>query len=263
MSGADTFRASADAYDRHVGRYGAQLASALITFAGVERGMRALDVGCGPGALTAALAEQLGAANVCGADPSDPFVAACQARLPGMEVVVAPAEELPFPDDTFDAALSQLVVNFMTDAAAGVREMARVTRPGGVVASCVWDYAGEMTLLRAFWDAAREVDPERAAAADEGVVMRWCGERELAELWTRAGLRDVRFGALVVCAAYAGFEDLWSPFPAGVAPSGAFCKSLDDDHRAALHDAYRRRLGVSDEPFELSARAWAVAGTVS
>jgi SAM-dependent methyltransferase len=194
MPGAETFRASADAYDRHVGRYGSQLASALIAFAGIEPGMRALDVGCGPGALTAAL------------------------------------------------------------------EMARVTRPGGVVASCVWDYAGEMTLLRAFWDAAREVDPARAAAVDEGIVMRWCGDGELEELWWAAGLRNVRFGPLVVRASYADFEDLWSPLPTGVTPSGAFCKSLDADRRDALRDAYRRRLGVSDGPFELTARAWAVAG---
>ena len=262
MPGAETFRASAEAYDRHVGRYGAQLASALIAFAGVEPGMRALDVGCGPGALTAALAERLGPASVGAAEPSEPFAEACRARLPEVDVVVAGAEALPFADGTFDAALAQLVVNFMRDAEAGVREMVRVTRPGGVVASCVWDYAGEMTLLRAFWDAAREVDPERAAAADEGVVMRWCGDGELAALWRTAGLRDVRSGPLVVRATYASFEDLWSPLPTGVAPSGAFCASLDADRRAALHDAYRRRLGVGDGPFELTARAWAVAGNV-
>jgi SAM-dependent methyltransferase len=262
MPGAETFRASADAYDRHVGRYGTQLASALIGFAGVAPGMRALDVGCGPGALTSALAARLGSASVCGADPSESFVDACRARLPGVEVVVATAEALPFAGGTFDAVLSQLVVNFMGDAEAGLREMVRVTRAGGVVASCVWDYAGEMTLLRAFWDAAREVDPLRAASADEGTVMPWCADGELAALWRAAGLDDVRFGPLVVRATYTDFEDLWSPFPTGVAPSGAFCKSLDEVRRAALHDAYRRRLGVGDGPFELTARAWAVAGVV-
>jgi SAM-dependent methyltransferase len=262
MSGAETFRAPADAYDRHVGRYSTQLASALIAFAGVERGMRAVDVGCGPGALTAALARELGAESVAAADPSEPFAQACRARLPGVDVVVAGAEALPFADGAFDVALSQLVVNFMRDAEAGVREMGRVTRPGGAVAACVWDYAGDMTLLRAFWDAAREVDPARAAAADEGIVMSWCAEGELAELWRAAGLRDVRFGPLVVSARYTGFEDLWSPFPTGVAPSGAFCASLDADRRGELHDAFRRRLGVGDGAFELTARAWAVAGTV-
>jgi SAM-dependent methyltransferase len=224
--------------------------------------MHALDVGCGPGALTAALVERLGEAKVSGAEPSEPFAEACRARLPGVEVVVAAAESLPFTDGAFDAALSQLVVNFMRDPEAGVREMARVTRPGGLVVSCVWDYAGEMTLLRAFWDAAREVEPERAATADEGVVMRWCGEGELGELWRIAGLHDVRFGALTVSAGYGGFEDLWSPFTTGVAPSGAFCTSLDEDRRAALRETYRRRLGVGDGPFELTARAWAAAGVV-
>src|SRR5215207_11250181 len=256
MPGAETFHASADAYDRFVGRYGPSLASALVGFAGVKPGMRTLDVGCGPGALSAALVDQLGAASVSAADPSTPFVDACKTRLPGVDVVEAPAEALPFADGTFDATLSQLVVNFMGDPEAGVREMARVTRPGGVVASCVWDYAGEMTLLRAFWDAAREVDPDRGAAADEGVVMRWCGEGELAELWRDAGLRDVRSGPLEARASYTGFEDLWTPLLSGIAPSGAFVKSLDDAGRAALHDAYRSHLGVGEGPFELSARAW-------
>ena len=224
--------------------------------------MRALDVGCGPGALTAALAERVGNENVVGAEPSAPFVESCRARLPSVEVVMAPAESLPFDADSFDLTLSQLVVNFMRDPEAGVREMARVTRPGGVVASCVWDCAGGMTMLRAFWDAARAVEPERAAGADEAVVMPWCRSGELAELWRLAGLRDVRFGALVARASYQNFEDLWSPLPTGVGPAGAFCKSLNEELRAALFDAYRRRLGHGDKPFELEARAWAVAGIV-
>jgi SAM-dependent methyltransferase len=261
MSGSETFRAAAETYDRHVGRYAPALGSALVEFAGIEPGMRALDVGCGPGALTAQLARLLGPANVRAAEPSEPFAEACRERV-GVEVVSAPAEALPFEDEVFDAALSQLVVNFMSDADAGVGEMARVTRPGGLVASCVWDYAGEMTLLRAFWDAAREVDPQRGAVADEGVVMRWCAEGELGELWQAAGLRDVRTGALVVSAAYADFDDLWAPLPTGIAPSGAFCKSLDTDGQAQLREAYRHRLGVGEGPFELTARAWAAVGAV-
>jgi SAM-dependent methyltransferase len=262
MDNAASFRAPADAYDRHIGRYGPPLAAELIAFADVAEGATALDVGCGPGALTRALADRLGVANVSAAEPSEPFAAACRERVPGVEVVVAGAEALPFADASFDAALSQLVVNFMQEPERGVREMARVTRPGGVVAACVWDYAAEMTLLRAFWDAAREVEPERGAAADEGTVMPWCGEGELGELWDRAGLEGVRSGALVVSARYADFEDLWSPLPTGVGPSGAFCRSLPGDVQAALKDALRRRLGVGDGPFELDARAWVTAGTV-
>jgi len=262
MADAEMFRASAEAYDRFVGRYGPSLAAAFIDFASVEPRMRVLDVGCGPGALSVALAGRVGPGNVSAADPSPTFVEACRARLREAEVAQAPAEELPFGPRTFDATLSQLVVNFIGDPEAGVREMVRVTRPGGVVASCVWDYAGEMTLLRAFWDAAHEIAPEGAAELDEGIVMQWCGEGDLGELWRRAGLASVRFGPLVATADYSDFEDLWSPLPLGVGPAGAFCKSLDPDSRTALEGAFRRHLAVGDGPFTLTARAWAVAGEV-
>jgi SAM-dependent methyltransferase len=257
--GRPLFHAPAEGYDRFVGRYGPNLASELIAFAPVEPGWRALDVGCGPGPLAAALAERLGAAKVTAADPSEPFAAACRDRVPGAEVVVAAAESLPFPDGAFDATFSQLVVNFMTDPETGVREMGRVTRPGGVVASCVWDYGGEMAMLRAFWDAAREIDPVGGAAADED-DMPWCGEGELAELWRSAGLEGVRFGALTARASYEGFDDLWSGFLAGIGPAGAFTASLEDEPRAALRDEFRRHVGAGDTPFELTARAWAVSG---
>ena len=262
MPGAETFRASADAYDRFVGRYGASLAAGMIDFAGVAAGMRALDVGCGPGALAAALADRLDGPNVAAVDPSPPFVEACGERLPDVDVREGPAEALPFEDEAFDVTLSQLVVNFLANPEAGVHEMARVTRRGGTVAACVWDYGGEMTLLRAFWDAAADVDPERAAVADEGVVMPWCGEGDLAELWGGAGLGSVRFGALTAIATYDGFEDLWVPLPSGIGPAGAFCESLGAGAQMELRDALRRRLGVGDDPFELTARAWVVAGEV-
>ncbi len=261
MPDADTFRAPADAYDRFVGRYAPNLAEAMVEFARVEPGMRALDVGCGPGALAAALASRVGATNVSAVDPSEPFAEACRARLPGVEVAIASAESLPFPDHRFDATLSQLVLNFIGAPEAGVEEMVRVTRPGGVVAACVWDYAGEMTLLRAFWDAAIEVEPS-AAEADEGKVMPFSREGDLGELWRSAGLQDVRCEAIEVVASYTGFEDLWSPLPSGVGPAGAFCKALDQGRRRELHNALRRRLGVGERPFDLSARAWAAAGLV-
>jgi ubiquinone/menaquinone biosynthesis C-methylase UbiE len=260
MPGAETFHGPADAYERLIGRYGPSLAAALVEFAGIEPGMRALDVGAGPGALARVLAERLGPENVAAAEPSEPFAAGFRERLPDVEVAVAPAESLPFEDASFDAALSQLVLNFMADTEAGVAELARVTRPGGVVASCVWDYAEGMTLLRAFWDAAREVEPERGGAADEAVTMRSLDEAELAELWHGAGLEDVRTDRLLAHATYDGFEALWEPLTTGMAPSGAFCVSLEPPARAALHDAFRRRLGAGDEPFTIDAVAFAVAG---
>lgn len=261
MADAKPFFTSADAYDRWVGRYGSSLSAELVAFAGVKPGMLALDVGCGPGALTTALVELLGPDNVAAVDPSEPFVEAARDRLPGVEIRVAPAEKLPFMDDRIDVVLSQLVVNFMSDAEAGVREMARVAKPGGTVAACVWDYAGEMTLVHTFWEAAHEVEPERTAAADEGANMKHCSEDELAELWRAAGLEDVRTTGLTARARYESFEELWEPLPTGIAPAGAFTKALDADGQKALHDAYERLLDVGDGPFELTARAWAVAGT--
>ncbi|MFY9265364.1 MAG: methyltransferase domain-containing protein [Solirubrobacterales bacterium] len=262
MSGPEVFRVSAGAYDKLMGRYGPQLGRSLIDFAGVQPGMRVLDVGCGPGALTGELANYLGARNVSAVDPSESFVDACRKRHPAVEVAAASAEALPFDGNTFDATLSQLVVNFMTDAETGVREMCRVTRPGGVVSSCVWDDAGEMTLLRAFWRAARDIDPERAAAVDESAGMRLCEEGALARLWRAAGLRDIRAGALTVRATYNDFDDLWSPFPEGVGPSGAFCRSLGENKRAELYDALRGEIDVGDGQFELTARAWVVSGSL-
>ena len=260
--GAATFDVAAEAYDRHIGRYGAALGRQLIAAARVGPGMDALDVGCGPGPLTAQLVALLGAAHVSAVDPSPSFAAACRARHPGVTVRLAAAEALPFDDATFDAALAQLVVNFMTDPVKGVGEMARVTRPGGVVAAAVWDYAGGMTLLRTFWDTVTALDPD-AADRDEALRMRFAAPDELAGLWATVGLRDVRTQAADVTASYTGFEDLWSPFAAGVGPAGAHAAALDADRRATLAEAFRARLGVADAPFELAARAWVVTGRVA
>jgi len=258
-SGAATFRAPAEAYDRHIGRYGRELARALIDAAGVRPGHRALDVGCGPGALTSELRALLGAERVAAVDPSIRFVEACRRRLPGVDVQVASAEALPFDDAAFEHALAQLVVNFMTDPRAGVREMQRVTRPGGTVAAAVWDYAGEMTLLRRFWDAAVALDPS-AGDRDEGRCMPFCTRDELGDLWSSTGLTDVRVSTAVVAAGYDDFEDLWQPLELGVAPSGAYAASLPSERRMALKDELRRRLVVGDEPFRLTARAWIATG---
>ena len=256
------FRGPADIYDRFVGRYSPQLASAMCDVAQVRSGQRALDVGCGSGALVAALAGVLGAENVAGVDPSEPFVEATQAKVPGARVLVGSAESLPFGNGEFDATLSQLVVNFLDDPEQGLAEMSRVTRTGGVVAGCVWDYGGEMTMLRTFWDAAAELDPEGAAPLMEAHTMRFARPEELAELWRNAGLDDVEVSPLVVEASYDDFEDLWAPFPTGVGPAGAYAAGLEPQRQAALRDEYARRLGGPDGPFTLAARAWCAVGRV-
>jgi len=252
------FSGSADAYNRFVGRYGPHLSGELIATAGIREGQRVLDVGCGPGALTAAVAALVGPDLVSAVDPSEPFAQACRDRVPGADVRVAAAESLPFNDDAFDATLSQLVVNFLDDAPRGLSEMRRVTRPGGVVAGCTWDYAGEMTMLRAFWDAARSLDPD---AADEGTTMRYSDPESLGELWRGAGLADVDVSPIVAEAGYEDFDDMWEPFLAGNGPAGAHTVSLEPDAQAALRDEFARRLGSPEGPFTLSARAWCAVGT--
>ena len=258
-SGAATFRTGADAYDRHVGRYTDELATGLIRVAQVAPGQRALDIGCGPGAVTRALAAALGAENVTAIDPSEPFAAACRDRVPGADVRVGAAEQLPFEDAAFDVVLSQLVVNFMDDAPQALSEMSRVTKPGGVVAAAVWDYAEGMTFLRHFWDAARAVDPD-AAARDEGMVMRYCSPPELEALWSGAGLHDVSTGELHASASYDSFEEMWQPLETGLGPSGAYAKALDPDRRAALKRTFHELLGSPAGGFTLDARAWYVTG---
>lgn len=255
-----TFAVAADAYDRFVGRYSYALCDSLVQAAGIAAESSVLDVGAGTGAGTRRLVDLVGAERVTAVDPSEPFVAALRERFPSSDVRQASAESLPFEDGTFDAVLAQLVVNFMSDPEAGVFEMRRVARGGGVVAASVWDYPGEMTLLRVFWDVAAELDPEGVARMDERSRMRFGRQGELAELWRRVGLADVEDGSIVVGADYADFDDLWEPFTAGVGPAGAYTASLDDGGRAALKEEYRRRLSVPDGAFRLGARAWYAVG---
>jgi len=249
-----SFAVAADAYDRFMGRYAVPLAPQLAALADVAVGQRALDVGCGPGALTTELVGRLGSAAVTAVDPSEPFVAAARERHPGVRVERASAERLPFPDGSFDAALAQLVVQFMADPVAGLREMARVTRARGVVAACVWDHAGGQGPLSAFWHAACALDP---GIQDES---RLAGARggHLTELFEAAGLDEVEETQLVVSVEHPTFEDWWEPFTLGVGPAGAHTAGLDPDRRARLRELCRERLPAA--PFVLTARAWAAQG---
>ena len=249
-----SFDVAAEAYDRFMGRYSNLLSPQLADLAGVAAGQRVLDVGCGPGALTAELVTRLGPAAVTAVDPSAPFVAAARARNPGVDVLQASAERLPFPDRSFDAALAQLVVHFMSDPVAGLTEMARVTRRDAVVAACVWDHFGGQGPLGVFWRAAREIDPE---VDDES---RLAGTREghLAELFEAAGLRDIEEAVLSASLEHPSFEEWWEPFTGGVGPAGSYVASLDPERRAELRERCRRQL--PSPPFVLTARAWAARG---
>jgi SAM-dependent methyltransferase len=249
------FVVAAESYDRFMGRYSVPLAPVFVEFAGVAEGQRVLDVGCGPGALTAELVRRLGPASVTAVDPSEPFVAAARERHPEVNVERASAEDLPFPDGAFDAALAQLVVHFMTDPVAGLHEMARVTRDEGVLAACVWDHAeGGHGPLSVFWEAATEVDPGRE---DESLL---AGARSghLTELFDAAGIHDVEEGPITVSVEHPTFEEWWEPFTLGVGPAGVYAAGLDPERQAALRESCRTKLPSA--PFVTTVRAWSARG---
>ncbi|MBA2389554.1 MAG: methyltransferase domain-containing protein [Geodermatophilaceae bacterium] len=252
-----SFDVPADSYARFMGQYSEPLAVRFVEVAAVQPGQRALDVGCGPGALTARLVERLGAAAVAAIDPSAPFVAATGERLPDVDVRLGVAESIPFPDDSFDAALAQLVVHFMADPVAGLREMARVTRPGGILAACVWDHAGDSGPLAAFWQAVHDIDPDARNESD----LAGAREGHLAELSDAAGLEHIEPTTLTVKVRFATFADWWEPFTLGVGPAGAYVTRLDEARRDVLRTRCAQRLPSA--PFDISASAWCVRARAS
>jgi SAM-dependent methyltransferase len=246
-----SFAVSPGAYQRFMGQYSEPLAVRFADLAAVSRSQRVLDVGCGPGALTAELVSRVGVELVSAVDPSGSFAAAVRERLPGVDIRQAAAEHLPFPDGTFDVTLAQLVVHFMADPVEGLREMRRVTRPGGIVGACVWDHAGGRGPLEAFWSAVRELDPD----ADDESDLPGVREGDLARLFAQAGLDDIQATTLTVGARAASFEDWWQPFTLGVGPAGHYLASLTPDRRAALRAQCQRALHAGT--VEITAVAWA------
>ncbi len=245
-------------YEGRIGRYSTSLAVAFLEFVDVAPGSRALDVGCGPGGLTAQLAARLGPQRVAAVDPAPEDVTTCRGRLPGVDVREAAAEALPFPDGAFDVVVAQLVVALMADPAAGVGEMRRVARTGGTVAACSWDFADGMRVLRAFWDAAVARDP--SARGQDQAGKPGSTPPALRALFEGAGLRFVTTGELTAHADYADFDDLWQPLVAPDGPPGAYWAGLAEADRRAVRDDVWRRLDRPTGAFTLTARAWSVRG---
>lgn len=251
-----------DGYERFMGRWSRRLAPAFVRFAGVSENDDVLDVGCGTGALSSAAAAVHGV-HVVGVDRSAAFVeAAGRSGIEQARFQVGDACALSMPDRTFDRVLSMLVLNFVPDPAAALREMTRVTRVNGVVAAAVWDYGGGMEMLRTLWDAAVALDP--ACANLDERRMPLCRPGELSRLWRQNGLDDVDEAALTIDMQFDSFDDYWQPFLAGQGPAGAYVSSLPERDRTRLRETLRDRLTASsDSAFALSARAWAVLGSVT
>jgi SAM-dependent methyltransferase len=249
-----SFAVAAQAYDDFMGRFSGPLAIPFADLLELRAGQRVLDVGCGPGALTRELVDRTGAANVAAIDPMTAFTDAVRERCPGVDVRVGPAEDLPFADDAFDAAAAQLVVHFMADPVAGLREMGRVTRPGGAVAACVWDYGTGGAPLAVFWRAVRDLDP--GAPGEEALA--GAREGDLVALFDEAGLVEVRGGTVSTVVDFESFEDWWRPYNHGVGPAGAYVATLSDSARGELVGRCAELLG--DPPFAVTATAWSAVG---
>jgi SAM-dependent methyltransferase len=247
-----SFDVSGSAYDRFMGPFARRLAPVFADFAGIHDGT-VVDVGCGSGILTEELARRVGEKNVAAADPS-PLLEACAARVPGADVRSGTAEALPWPDGSFDAAVSQLVLHFLDDQVAGLAEMGRVVRPGGIVAANSWNFP-KMQFLSTFWDSARELVPSAPAEVQPIETLE-----QLGGLGRDAGLEDVETVPIGVSVQYESFAELWQLFELGVGPAGEYYASLPPETREAVRDGYRRRLGDPQGGFTLTAQAWAVRG---
>lgn len=260
---SDTWE-SGNPYERYVGRWSRRVAPRFLAWLDLPPGRRWLDLGCGTGALCAAILDQGAPSAVTGVEPSEGFLATARGHLGDRARLLAgSAAAIPLERAAVDVVVSGLVLNFVPDALAALTEMTRVTARGGTVAAYVWDYGGAMEMMREFWDAAAEVDPD-AAALDEGRRFPLCRPDALSALFVGAGLHDPRTGAIDIRTRFADFDDYWQPFLGGQGPAPAYAMSLDEDTRGRLRERLRARLAVRpDGSIELKARAWAVRADVA
>lgn len=253
-----------DSYEQYVGRWSRRVAPLFLSWLGVSPRRRWLDVGCGTGALTAAIIERCAPLSVAAVDPSEGFLSRARESL-GDRVTFhrGEATDIPLPDGSADVVVSGLVLNFVSEPQAALAEMSRVCSANGAVAAYVWDYSGEMQLIRFFWDAAVELDPG-ASHLHEGVRFPLCEPKALHELFAVAGLRAVEVTAIDIPTPFTDFEEYWRAFLGGQGPAPAYVMSLEDPGRARLRDRLREQLPVQpDGSIPLIARAWAVRGMVS
>ena len=253
-----------DPYEQYVGRWSRRVARPFLAWLGIPAGRKWLDVGCGTGALSAAIVDHSSPSSVTGVEPAEGFLKTARGHLAGRAVLrQGSATAIPLDDAAVEVVVSGLVLNFVPDQRAALAEMSRVTSNGGVVGAYVWDYAGKMELMRLFWDAAVELNPD-AASMDEGTRFPVCRPEALVELFENAGLKGVEVTAIDIPTPFTSFEDYWQPFLGGQGPAPAYAMSLAETARARLRGRIRERIPVqADGSISLTARAWAIRSTVA
>jgi len=257
-----------DPYEQYVGRWSRRVAPLFLSWLNIPTGRKWLDVGCGTGALCAAIVDYCSPAAVFGVEPSEGFLKTARERLAGRaELRRGSATEIPLDDASVDVVVSGLVLNFVPDPRAALAEMARVTVNGGAIGAYVWDYAGKMELMRFFWDAAVELNPDATpdvVRMDEGVRFPLCRPEALVELFASSGLNEVEVTAIDIPTPFSSFEDYWRPFLGGQGPAPAYAMSLDETTRARIRDRIRERIPIEgDGTISLTARVWATSATVA
>jgi Methylase involved in ubiquinone/menaquinone biosynthesis len=251
-------------YEQYVGRWSRRVAPLFLSWLNIPGGRRWLDVGCGTGALCAAIVDRCSPSSVTGVEPSEGFLKTARENLAGQAALrQGSATAIPLSDASVDVVVSGLVLNFVPDQHAALFEMARVTGKGGTIAAYVWDYSGRMELMRHFWDVAGKLDPN-AAKMDEGVRFPLCRPEALEQLFAGAGLEEIEVSAIDIPTLFANFDDYWQPFLGGQGPAPAYAMSLDETARAWLRDCIRARLPIeANGSISLTARAWAVRASVA
>jgi SAM-dependent methyltransferase len=253
-----------DPYEQYVGRWSRRVAPTFLKWLNVPAGRRWLDVGCGTGALCAAILDTCAPSSVAGVEPSEGFLESARRQLGSRASLYrGSATAVPLANASVDAVVSGLVLNFVPDQPGALAEMARVTGKDGIIGAYVWDYAGKMELMRFFWDAAVKLDAS-VKQMDEGIRFPLCRAEALAELFAGARLEQVEVTAIDIATPFSSFEDYWRPFLGGQGPAPAYAMSLDESARMRLRESIKERIPVlPDGSISMTARAWAVRARVA
>lgn len=255
-------------YELWMGRWSRRLAPSFVAFADLPEGTHLLDLGCGTGVLSLAVLENVEDSDVIGVDPAEAYISYCRDMISNERLCfeVGDALDIPFNNNSFDATASLLILQELPDTELALKEMLRVTRPGGLIVASQWDFANGMPMLRLFWNTVLEVSPSEASrdAAEKCMDVDYPDETALQDLWQRAGLVESSTKRLKVEMEFDSFDDYWTPFLSNATPASSFARTLEPDEIFEIRERLRKKINREkmERSFCLSSFAWAVRGKV-